>query len=575
MDFLLEWDFSNSSPSYLYNTANSEINFTRDIVCFWSSGFIANRIDLCNRIAQNPNTITDLNLILKLYQEYGYNAASLVEGFYSWIIWDGLKQEIIATRDRLGLFGLYYRLTSSNVLISNLPERLINGNSLHPDEINSYSVVAYLHGKAPLEGQTFFRDVYACKPGETLIFRRNTYETRRYWKIEPQPTLHLKSDADYADYLRSLFFTIIREYSDSPKTGVMLSGGLDSTSIASAIRSTHPESELLLFTFVTTELPEADESEYAFEVARFLNIEPHLIRADLLWTFRSDSLKTSASTPFLLPYPDLWDGSLKLVRDLQISILFNGGGGDHLFGDEVYAYPDLFLSGRWLQLMSQINAQLPTSKLGLLGIIRLMLLGPILWSYIPQSLTNRPQMESWVNKQYTETYYAYTHIRERELGIPFFMLPGKKQRYRLLDTAQISQIFEKIVLLAQEYNIEIRFPWLDRRLIEFALSLPTTQTFQSGVRKVILRRAMENHLPIKVLSRKTKTSLSPVFKRGVIEREQKKIWHLLRNMRAAELGFVDETGLQQLYSDYINQKTNNTRFWYALTLESWLRQHFS
>ncbi|HYH45516.1 MAG TPA: asparagine synthase-related protein [Thermoanaerobaculia bacterium] len=128
--------------------------------------------------------------------------------------------------------------------------------------------------------------------------------------------------------------------------------------------------------------------------------------------------------------------------------------------------------------------------------------------------------------------------------------------------------------LAAQHGVELRSPYLDHRLLEFATSIPAEQTFEGGVRKGIVRRAMAGRLPEEILTRHRKVMATPLFERGLRERETAKVWQLLTGMRAAELGWVDEGLLRAEYQSYLDGTTRRTRFWHALTLEAWLRRWF-
>jgi asparagine synthase (glutamine-hydrolysing) len=127
---------------------------------------------------------------------------------------------------------------------------------------------------------------------------------------------------------------------------------------------------------------------------------------------------------------------------------------------------------------------------------------------------------------------------------------------------------------AARHGIELRHPLLDHRLFEFAASLPTAQTFAAGMRKIILRNAMRGRLPDEVVDRRGKTYPAAIARRGLRERERAKVWSLVTNMRAADLGFVDEQRLRQAYGDYLTGRSDSSLFWHTLTLEAWLRRYF-
>jgi hypothetical protein len=89
-----------------------------------------------------------------------------------------------------------------------------------------------------------------------------------------------------------------------------------------------------------------------------------------------------------------------------------------------------------------------------------------------------------------------------------------------------------------------------------------------------MRNAMRGRLPDSVVNMRGKIVPTLISQRGLREREQAKVWDYLTNMRAAALGYVDEAPLRSAYQSFIDGKTHDTRFFYALMLEDWLRRHF-
>ena len=246
--------------------------------------------------------------------------------------------------------------------------------------------------------------------------------------------------------------------------------------------------------------------------------------------------------------------------------------GDHLFGGNVFAYPDLLLTGRWLELARQIRYHLPRSsmKLSLSQIIRRMILSPTREAYLPGSKSKPPPPAPWLRPPYTELY-------QTELNRPperHWMLPGRLGRFRMLSHPSLPRQVEAINRQAERNAVEFRHPLLDHRMIEFALSLPTDQTFRASQRKIIVRNAMRGLLPSSVIDMWDKIMPSAIFHRGLREREPAKAWPLMTQMRAAEMGFVDEQKLRAAYQDYLDGKTDDTLFWHTLTLEDWLRRWF-
>jgi asparagine synthetase B (glutamine-hydrolysing) len=195
-----------------------------------------------------------------------------------------------------------------------------------------------------------------------------------------------------------------------------------------------------------------------------------------------------------------------------------------------------------------------------------MLLAPIVRAYLPR---RRPTpAPDWLAGDCREELQA-------EEAPPYWMLPGRKQHLRQMRERILPRMMTHMSRRAAEHGIELRNPLLDHRLFDFAASLPTAQLFRAAVRKVVVRNAMRPYLPPEVVDCRSKVYPVAIFERGLREREVAKVQALLTGMRAAELGLVDEGRLRAAYRAYRAGTSRSARFWHALTLESWLREHFA
>ena len=537
--------------------------FAEAVLCLWSTGFIANRSEVIQRISATEAE-PDHELLERLYQRYGAAAASHVAGTLTWILWDGPQRRLVAARDRAGIHGLFYAVRGDRVGVAGEVESLLGARA--PDW-NPRAIVAHLHGQAPPPGETFYSTIHALEPGELLTVGRTGLRTGRYWSLEPGPALKLGSDDSYAEAFREVFFPIVAEYlpgRDRPaeKVGVTLSGGLDSTAVAAAVREVSPRTELTAVRGIAPELPEADESRLSAAVCRRLGSRDVTIRSDRYWPLRAETgPRTSRSSPFVLFFTELWDATLRAARRGGVDCLFSGAGGDHLFGGNG-AYADLLLIGRGLGLGRRWDASLSE-------VLRGLVLGPIVRAYLTPRRDATPAPVPWLGARSRSTSW-----RSSSPEAPRSLLPGRRQRLRLARNRCIVEAVEAVTRQASGAGIDLRHPLLDHRLAEFAVILPSDQSLRAGEPKHILRNAFRGYLPDEVLDRRYKIVPSTIADLGFREREQAKVWGLMTDMRAADLGFVDEKRLRDGYREYLAGRSN-TRFWFAITLEAWLRQHFA
>jgi len=124
------------------------------------------------------------------------------------------------------------------------------------------------------------------------------------------------------------------------------------------------------------------------------------------------------------------------------------------------------------------------------------------------------------------------------------------------------------------FGIEVRHPFLDRRLVEYLLALPGEQLFRLGRSKNLLRRAMSGILPERIRLREGKTVFLPFLDFLLLERSAGEIMELLREPRTAELGILDGKALRSAYLNLVHGGPDGPRcaVWFAITLEIWLRR---
>lgn len=568
-----KWSRGGSSPANVL--IGSEAFFhTFQGGWLWYAGFIANLSDLKRRY-RVPGEMSLPDLLVFLYTKYGTEIIKHIAGPLAWVLWDDTQKKLIAIRDHVGIQDLFYTMDNNTVYVSNRISALLKTTS-RPRQLNLRSVVAQIVVVPLLSGETFYQDIQAIPPGSLLTATANSIKTERYWQVEAGPQLKLSSDHEYAEAYHELLCHVVFGYTPPGKCGITLSSGLDSTSIAAAVRMNNPQANLTAFRWITPELPQANEDPYSAEVCAYLQLPSVVIRADMLWPLSSPAgVQTSVESPLYNYYTELWSFVFEEVYAHHITTLFTGLGGDPLFGADVFSYPDLLLTGRWGELVRQIREHRPHSRLysTSLQILRSMGVRPIVETYLPYVLRPQPlpQPVGWLGAQLCNVYYE--HFVERPKP-SFRLLPGRQQRLNTLRNPNASWAIKDVMRRASVQGVELRHPLSDYRLIEFAVNLPTTQTFRAARRKIIVRNAMRGYLPDSILDRREKIYLGTLFHRGLRERETSKVWALLTNMRAAELGFVDESKVQQAYRDYLDGKSSSV-FWHTLTLEDWLRRYFS
>lgn len=488
------------------------------------------------------------------------------------LLWDERRGRLVACCDRLGLQPLYYRRARGGLEVAGSVEALLSGgrDRFSPQELNRRALACQLVGLAAPAGETLFADVSRLPPGSTLsVDAHRRVEIDCFWQLAPNPSLSLRRDAEHAEALRQLLFVVVAEHAGPGPVGVTLSSGLDSTAVAAAARAGDSPPEVVALSWTTPELPEADEARGIEETSRFLGLELLQTRGDRHWPLGSDlELDPPLGGPPLSAYSGLWDQLFAAARGAGLRRVLTGLGGDHLFGGNVFSYPDLLLTGQWLRLARELRAHLPISSFGLPRLLERMLLRPLVEAVRPPSgLPSREQFP-WVSEE------ALALIPEAEPAFhEGFLLPGRRARLEVLADSLIPPVVEQHNRAAARFGLELRHPLLDHRLFELAARLPSSQSFEAGLRKGILRRALAGRLPPSILDQKHKIYPTQIAWRGLRERETARVWDLLSGMKLAAAELVDERALRRVYQDFLDGRGPHRLFWHTLTLEAWMRRH--
>lgn len=536
----------------------------------WSSGTLANRQQLQDENLFDRNT-SDADLIAKLYEVNGENVAEKMAGNCSFVLWDHKLSRLLCVRDRIGSSGFYYTLAGTQCLISNRLEPLLRQNHV-TRQFNARSMVAQINGLAPAPSETFYEGIHSLNASEILIWQHGKLQTREYWKLDGRRVLRLKSDEEYAAAYRHILLQVIPEYSSHCKAVISVSAGLDSTSVAGTLRLARPNDPLEAITWIAPDVEDSDESGPAERVCQYLNLDYSQIRADIHHPMSSeDGIRTTVETPFLNFYHDTWEATFEKVRSLGAKILFTGHPGDCLFGGFVTPYSDLLLSGRITRLFDQISKHRHHTGESGAAILLRMVLRPIAGTYLPASFRRRLRKPApWLRRKHFE---AFNEAVSRNTPPARRLLPGRSRRLMVLNHPLGPHIEHLQSLHARECGIEWRSPLADHRLIEFAASLPTDQTFADGRDKMIVRRGQAGYLPDELLNQKQKILPASILRKS-FEKRRDKLDELTTGMRAAEIGLVDERRVQDSVKNYLEGGDSTELFWYVLTLEDWLRRYF-
>lgn len=533
-------------------------------------GRLDNRSELLSRL-DLPASSSDAILILRAYARWGESCFEHFVGEYAVVIHDESRDQLVCARDALGDRTLFYSFHGSRVIIASEPWAV--AASQQNVELDEFGLTCYFAFQASANGETFFKNIYELLPAQVMVISSSS--ERRHFSWEPDPTkrTRFKRDEEYAEQFLALFEQSInaRLRSAAP-VGVMMSGGLDSTSVAClAARMTAPVPlKTVSFTFNEDELRSCDEQIYINAVQKQWGTHSVQIPCDDAWSYKDlNDLPHIPNRPDGNVFRLIKERVYQRAHDEGLRVLLTGEGGDHLYAGGGEWLSDLWMDGRWFDSVKSLILQAQRKgwrNVWLAGHIpRAMrtLLKSVLPASVVSSLRSRPVPPVWLSGQAADLWQPPTS-RFHHAAL---------ERHENLLAMQTAVGVSLEIHPANKHGIELRHPYRDRRLIEYILTLPSYQLYYGGLYKHILRVAMKGILPEIIRTRPRPTALLPLYQRG-LQREALKIQENLRNPRSIWPQFVKSDWLYENVKVELPVElvgTESMIAWLCVSFESWYK----
>ncbi len=473
-----------------------------------------NREELAGRLGQPEQGTGDGAMILLAYLRWGERCLEYLRGDFAFAIWDPREATLFCARDQTGMRQLIYHHTPGKIFAFATEPRALVRHPEVPLEINEARVGDFLeHLEAHDLESTFYSGLYKLPPAHALILAKDGLRMSRYWRLEPQPLLQLRSDADYAAAFRKVLADAVRPRLRSPEpVGCMLSGGLDSGSVAAiAAGLTEQSGQAPLKTFsATTDDPECEEANAIRACLAIEHIDPTLVSLKDFERYRA--ALTQAAEEIEEPF----DWYMNIIRAVYlaaqakgIKVMLDGVGGDTTLGtgSVVTSYLN---ERRFLSALREMRGDrrfwgeaAPSWLANSKALLRSVLPEPIrdarrnryrkaMLAELAKDAPLVPDCAARIDMHRRRLEYFETIAEPTD--------PDERKAKRPLHP-HVIVARERYDRVASAFGIEPRDPFLDLRMIDFCLSLPTEQLQKYGWPKLVMRRAMNGMLPDRVLWR--------------------------------------------------------------------------
>ena len=452
-------------------------NDSRYIVTF--NGEIYNYMELRKNLQKKGvvfHSISDTEVLIECYREYGYNCLQYFDGMYAFVIYDKLKDEIFAARDPFGEKPFYYSwINESFIFASELSAiTAVPGFEKTSDleTVSQFLCLQYVAGE-----NTFYNNAKKLKPGHYLtLSNKNKLEVHRFFEFSPREESILYNEDDLVDELESLLIkNIERRLRADVSVGALLSGGLDS-SLVVAIAKTKLNADIQTFTIGFENWADSEHKD-AYLIASYLNTHhtEKLLKPDCYKLFEHLAKiidEPNADTSLLPTY---------LVSQLakkSVKVVLSGDGADELFGGY----------GRYISTLNESNS---------------------------------PQFDTG-NNYYSNKILPFT---EDELSRFVIHVPSKTRAFLNELRQSISQsqlniinclrktdienylpgaVLAKVDRMSMQHGLEVRTPFLSIEMARFAEKIPSELLTNKNTGKILLKKLAIRYLPKKILNKQKK-----------------------------------------------------------------------
>ncbi len=489
-----------------------------------ADAILDNRAELFNQLnihQKDRASIPDSVLILKAYQKWNKECPQHLLGDFAFAIWDGKAQQVFCSVDHTGNRTLYYYQSSKVFIFSTLIKPLFSSGDIKKQYSDPWicdylSIPAVTH---QLDSElTIYKDVLLLPAAHTLTVSQQGVRKKAYWQVTRKKPLKLKTDQEYEEAFRDILGRAVSCRLRSNKSvGIMLSGGLDSASVACIAAHELQKSGRTLQSFSSIPIKEyhnslpaniiADETPFIEAIREACdNIQVSYCRFEGQHSLSdTDRLLAVLEQPYKILENLFWiDGILGQARDKNVGVMLIGGAGNITisYGIFTQCILSLWRSGKWIRLIKEIKAYSQLKKINPMRIA--VNLSKALFPYEMQKAWYKKRNHNWdmplqlspINPEFAGQMGASQRFKKFGYD-PFYIEQLDSYEYRRMmlapfNLSHLASIYTKISLAN---NIIMRDPTLDKRVIDFCMSVPDEQYIRNGQDRNLLRRAMQGVLP--------------------------------------------------------------------------------
>jgi len=520
---------------------------------------------------------SDTEVVLHLYQEYGERCVEKLRGMFAFAIWDARARTLLLARDRLGIKPLYIHRTPRRLIFASEIKPLL-ASGLISRRLDAAGVRAFLQlGHIP-PPWTAIQDVTPLEPGHIGIWHDGDWRTEAYWNLQPRAAMPTSPGRLAAELSGELLDAMRNHLVSDVPVAIFLSGGTDSACLAAAARRAGAENlSAITVGFGETEFDETRQSQSTAQALgiphQAVTLEPRRVAAELdraIWALDQPSVDGLNS---------YWIS--KLAAEAGFKVAISGQGGDELFGGyESLAWFERFTRvARWARplpaapfrrILDRASLPFRYRKLSYLfgaddPFVASQLAVKVLFPERDVAQLLSPAMGT--NGHHAE---ARQHLERWARPVERENL---RERLAFMDvhTHLEPRLLRDLDATSMAHSIEVRPVFLDHRLVEFLLGVPSQMRIRH--KRLLLESSKEFFPPAlyaDLASRPKRTFTFP-FKRWLTQDLRGTLGDMFAPRRLGALGVLEPRAVQENWQHYNRSEDSIgwSRIWSLFTLARW------
>jgi asparagine synthase (glutamine-hydrolysing) len=565
------------------NAGHQPLSNEDDTVWIIFNGEIYNYKELTADLIARGHTFktkTDTEVIVHLYEEYGESCVEKLRGMFAFAIWDDRQKVLLLARDRVGIKPLYYWQSDQTIVFgSEIKSLLVDPaveQELDPRIIDRFLSFYFVPGE-----ETLFKGIRKLAPGSYLVVRKGRVQLHQYWDLQFSESKISLREAEARTV--ELLDECVRMHmiADVP-VGFLLSGGVDSTALLnfSVGKTTYPMSS---YTLGFSQPGLADERPYARLAAAKYGSDHHEMTITsqefvdfmpkYIWHMEEPVCEPQAVALYYVS---------KMAARF-VKVLISGEGGDEAFA----GYP-IYRNIVWLERLKRVlgpfNGFIGKTLVRANGLLQSrkiskyaqLLDRPFDDYYFSRTASPAHFFHHGIDQLYSADFRQHVHkddalkvIKEHLNNVGDRSLVNR-MLYADTKTSLPDDLLLKADKMTMANSLELRVPFLDHSLLEFAASLPSNFKVRRFTTKYVAKRALGKLLPVEILKRK-KVGFPVPYDAWLRKDMQPWVCDVLLDRETIQRGYFRKSCVEKLISDHRVHGGFSKELLSLVTLELWHR----